>query len=363
MTIVVSRDAEGVAYLETGDDQAARARRWHRRAMAQRVAYAFSRPDDRLMRGDRVVYHRVTACGKARSDVDDVVVKMVDGKAVAGGLMSCGSIWACPTCSLKIRVRRRFELEAAARRHVLGGGRLAMLTLTVRHREAMPLVQTLAALSEAWRLMSNRTGWRKLYCSTVGYVRSVEITYGEAGWHPHFHVLLFVKPGVGEAEVSLLTNGLFDSWAAGARSVLGVSPTAERGLDLAWFGDDAESAALYVSKAAAEITQADSKSGRDPFALLDENNFDDAERFHEYATSTVGLKAITWSRGLRARLELAPELPDTEVAQDDEDVGESVMRVPGRDWNRLDVVGRLAVLEACEFRYRFGLGAPRDFTG
>lgn len=65
------------------------------------------------------------------------------------------------------------------------------LTLTVRNCAIAELRATVEGMNAAFKRMSQRKTW-----PGVGWVKSLEVTRGADGSaHPHFHVLLFVKPG------------------------------------------------------------------------------------------------------------------------------------------------------------------------
>lgn len=283
-------------------------------------------------------FRRVATCGFALGD-GLVEIKEHEGVCYpSGSLLQCGSIWVCPVCSAKIRARREVELETAAKEWVSCGGSLAMLTFTLRHNESMTLVEVLNALLGSYRKLRNRQSFEKLRSLLVGSVRALEVTYGANGWHPHLHLLIFAKPGVDEADVQEMLASMITDWRNLVGSSLGAVPSVERAIDLLWFGDDASTAAGYVSKIAKEMTLSDSKSGFDPFALLDVTGVgrDRAvARFIEYANTMKGRHAMDWSPGLRDVLGLGEEKSDEEVANDDVDLGDAIVAVVlGRQWNR-----------------------------
>src|SRR3954470_19901756 len=49
------------------------------------------------------------------------------------GLVTCGSVWACPCCSAKIAARRAEELSTVMRSVLTAGGSASLITLTMRH--------------------------------------------------------------------------------------------------------------------------------------------------------------------------------------------------------------------------------------
>ena len=284
-------------------------------------------------------FGRVSSCGFALGGDGLVEIKEHEGVCYpSGSLLQCGSIWVCPVCSAKIRARREVELETAAKEWVSRGGSLAMLTFTLRHNESMTLIEVLNALLGSYRKLRNRQSFEKLRSLLVGSVRALEVTYGANGWHPHLHLLLFVAPGATEDAVQDRLPSMITDWRNLVQQSLGAVPSVERAIDLLWFGDDASTAAGYVSKIAKEMTLSDSKSGFDPFALLDVTGVgrDRAvARFIEYANTMKGRHAMDWSPGLRDLLGLGEEKSDEEVANDDVDLGDAIVAVVlGRQWNR-----------------------------
>jgi len=134
---------------------------------------------------------RVKICMRAikfgRSTVE--IVRIPDTtKARYKGLIRCASIWNCPLCASQITEQRRIELSKALAKSEY---KPALITYTIRHNYTQSLVQVLALLKNAYdRMKSGRAsvalredfGW-------VGSIRSLEITHGSNGWHPHMHEL------------------------------------------------------------------------------------------------------------------------------------------------------------------------------
>lgn len=294
---------------------------------------------------------RVRGCG---SPIGDVAIKEHEGRVYASGVAQCASVWCCPVCSAKIRTRRQVELETACASHVASGGGLAMLTLTLRHDASMSLFDVLGALLRSYRNSRHRKAFKAIRSLTVGVVRALEITWGENGWHPHLHLLLFMEsPDEREKLESTLADFVTD-WRFVVGRDLGVMPSVQRAVDLTWFGSDSAAAAGYVSKVAKEITQADSKSGRDPFALLDVEGIarDRAvATFMEYADTMRGVQSISWSKGLRNLLNLGSNKTDEQLVED-LDVGDEVVEmIPHVEWLRIRREGReVEVFEEIEAR-------------
>ena len=172
----------------------------------------------------------VRCCGRmlhndAVRDPDDgqtVLIRRreVDGRMVASyqGLMTCGSVWSCPRCSAVVAHDRAAEIGAAVRECYRQGGKVYMLTLTMRHRASDRLADLWAALSLGWRSAFGTRAWTGQNARTAerngklvyvgarlgdvelfevaGLTRVVEATYGAPargghGWHLHIHALVF----------------------------------------------------------------------------------------------------------------------------------------------------------------------------
>lgn len=74
--------------------------------------------------GDLPEASKVTGCGmRVRFGLADVGVEHhPDGYAYTTGLQTCGSVWICPICSFKIRMKRAAELAVAIAVHKARGG-------------------------------------------------------------------------------------------------------------------------------------------------------------------------------------------------------------------------------------------------
>ena len=299
-------------------------------------------------------WDRVRGCGAPIGEL--VAIKEHEGRVYASGVAQCASVWCCPVCSAKIRTRREVELERACEIHVASGGSLAMLTLTLRHDRSMSLFQVLGALLRSYRGARHRKAFKAIRRLLAGVVRSLEITYGENGWHPHLHLLLFVESEVERESLEALLDDFVTDWRFVVGRDLGVMPSVERAVDLTWFGSDTGAAASYVSKIAKEISQADTKSGRDPFALLDVEGIERdraVAMFMEYGDAMRGVQSISWTKGLRDRLGLGRVISDEEIIEDVEVGDEVVETIARRDWLAIRREGReVDVFEEIESRLR-----------
>lgn len=299
---------------------------------------------------------RVRQCGMPVGAADVAIRIGADatGRPVAhySGLETCGSPWACPVCGSKIRAYRGQEIEVGARHALTHGYTVMLVTLTVRHgvgdlladvtadsatgrRPTVVRRGTMSLLTDGFRaLLSGRVAQaERATLDLAGHIRSVEITHGAHGWHPHLHLLLFSRGVVTSGQAERLRQAWqtrWDRWLTrqgwpATEDRLGVRIDRLRspaGADDP--GRLAEVAAGYVTKWAAEVTRGDLKTGtgRTPLDILAAyGTGGDAAQlalWHEYERATRGRSAIRWSPGLRAEL-LGDEttLTDDEIAAED----------------------------------------------
>lgn len=322
--------------------------------------------------------HRVGACLRRRQGGKDVELwRAVESRTGHyKGLQTCGSVWACPVCAAKISEKRRAELVAAVATHKAQGGAVLLLTLTNPHYRADKLETLLEGQRAAfnrfikgrvWQLLSDRIG-------LVGHVRAWEVTWGQAnGWHPHFHVLLFVRAGLDLVE---LRQKLSTRWADSCEKAGLPRPSDERGIKL----DDGTEAARYVGKwgIEQEMTKGHiakkAKQGRlSPFdalrrLLADRTDTQAAALFQEFASAFHGRRQLSWSNGLKDHFAIE-SIADERIAEGTDTESVRLGTFTADEWRRvLWVEGRGIVLELARegweavCLYLEGLRAlPEDF--
>ncbi len=308
---------------------------------------------------------RLRNCGRIThgGDGGNVRARKKEDVVHYSGLQSCGSIWACPVCSAKIRNGRAEEISAAAAAWDEAGNTVVMLTLTFPHDLGMRLAPLLVLLADGFRAVISGRPWLRVrdQLSIEGSIRSVEVTHGVAGWHPHAHVLLFARGELraeGLAELGLYVRGRWARWITGQGYRL---PHETHGADL-MICRSAEEAGLYMAKTqdgrstGNEMARGDMKQGREgsrtPFEILDDfrwtGDVEDLALWHEYETATKGHQCITWSKGLREITGVA-EVTDEQLAEE-EVGGEDVAVIPAEVWAGIVKIPGLdaALLGACE---------------
>jgi hypothetical protein len=270
------------------------------------------------------------------------VYRSIEHKTASfGGLQTCSSVWACPVCAAKISERRRAELLQAIEAHKATGGDVLLITLTNPHYLGDSLLALLAGQQRAMsRFNSTRAAlalWDWLGC--VGTVRAWEVTHGQNGWHPHFHLLAFVGAGYGEDfGIPSVKRRVYEVWANSCR-LAGLSvPSYENGVDVR----DGSEAAAYASKwgldyemTKGHMKRARSEKGRSPFDLLRSYLHDGdnqaAALFKEYAGAFHGKRQLVWSKGLKDRFDVGKE-SDEDLAERQDDRAELLGKIELEDW-------------------------------
>lgn len=226
-------------------------------------------------------------------------------------LQVCGSVWLCPVCSGKITERQAQLLKQAIDNHA--DLDVVMVVLTLRHKRRDVLAEVLRGLQESFRRFTAGR-WYKEFRAMFGIVatvRSLETTHGnDNGWHPHFHVLMFLDHQLAPAEVARLKETIVARWLA-VLDMEGHDGTEDHAVEVTHRRADIAS---YVAKfgrekkwnVEREVTKSPSKMGKteghkSPFALLREYAVDDNKRsgalFAEYGQVFRGRHQLQWSRG------------------------------------------------------------------
>lgn len=350
----------GEMLAELGPDRVATLERWALHAVAQEV---LGKTKHRVRGCCRWMARRKGEEGAPRGV--QVYRSLEHGTCSYGGLQTCGSVWVCPVCGAKITERRRVELKHAIEIHKERGGGVALLTLTHPHTKADRLADLLAAEQKAMtRFFGSRSGVELMAAmGRVGHVRAWEVTHGrkrgpgrDNGWHPHFHILLFLERPLSADELRAFEDRAYQVWApVCVRAGLDL-PSRLHGVRL----EDGSRAAEYAAKFGleqprwgldAEMTKGHTKRAKDgetPFDLLRSILYEDDQGapalFREYADAFKGKRQLVWSRGLRQLLDLGADVTDEELAAEQEDHAEILGQLTVSEWHlvlRLDARGEL----------------------
>ncbi len=260
---------------------------------------------------------RVARCLRvvqSRDGLVDVVKSVKHCTCNFKGLQTCASVWACPICSAKISERRKLELIHALDSHKASGGDVLLLTLTSPHYLGDVLDDVLAGQALALHHFNAGANVTKFNRSIglIGQIRALEVTHGRLravnnGWHPHYHILLFVDSGL---DLEYLRGVFFERWVNACLKAGLKAPSLKHGIRL----DDGSKAAAYCSKwgLESEMTKGHIKKANDgetPFdllrAVLANKDKQAAALFKEFAETFKGKRQLRWSPGLKDHFSIA----------------------------------------------------------
>jgi len=289
-----------------------------------------------------------------------VCVTPAFNKAHYSGLVRCGYVWIDPVCASKITERRRAELSAAVATAKAMGWKVYLMTCTVPHGLGDDIRAMLDQMLKAWRKMTDdRKGkdLRKLF-DLRGTIRTLEVTDGQNGFHPHFHALLFIGSTFSPESVQA---GFLPLWQDACVKVGLPCPSDYRGLRV----DDGSWAERYVTKWGLEdeMVRGHTKTskgdkGMTPWDLLRDilknRSQRSEERFRLYAEAFKGRRQLYWSNGLKAKLGVE-EVTDEELVAIEEESAYVLADVTEDQWRAvLATNSEAALLNVAESN-------PQDF--
>ena len=254
----------------------------------------------------------------------------------------CGRVWECAPCAVPGMLMRRADIE---RRLALArslGVVVLFATFTVPHRLGDSLDTSLDLLTSAYDRMLNagRRGRDLRSAASLWRMdRTLQVDWTAAGWHPHFHVLLFLDPDDEELTGQQMQALLLPAWKAAVedearRQGRRVTVNAH-GLDVRPV-TDGPGLARYLTRLPS--TDQETTGG---FALLAAVNAHGTgecrckeckslwRRWREYVQSMIGRKRY-WARALDAALH----------ARQSEQLKELGGSADKHDGGHLDAVGR-----------------------
>jgi len=304
----------------------------------------------------------VRSCGRLlMTDTVDLVVGVRDGVPVGSwkGLVSCGSPWACPVCTARISDERTRQIGAVLDSVRAGGSLVVMVTFTVRHTRRDALAKVWGGVTAGWGAATSGRAWNDIRTLwKPAYVRALEVTHGENGWHVHIHAAIVIPNVMPLGEVRTMgsvildmVEGMWTRWDSAATAA-GLSPGL-RSVGSDWriitpdekiqdylgkWGDDVEGWGV-----AQELGLWDAKKGlkgRTPWQILAgvadgsaEDLDGDTALWKEWETVSKGKRRIHTSRGFWKLADVVVR-SDEEIAADvDAQADDVVILSLGRkDW-------------------------------
>lgn len=288
--------------------------------------------------------YRTADCRHVNHGQIGVNVSPVHKAAHYSGLVTCGSVWACPVCASRIQERRRPEVQQAIDWAKGQGYLVVMVTFTFPHKSWQSLGDLLARQADAFTRLRKGRPWDTMKADRgfKGLIRSLEVTHGGNGWHPHTHELWLLK-GSAEGLQSLLAGlwvkacvkaGLVD-----ASDEKLVEAFMEHGVDVKEDVDCGD----YLAKQddsrrwgfAEELSKATSKAGRakgvHPHHFLVRKASGDRAHYVEYVQAMKGRRQLFWTHGLKALVGV-DEVSDEVLADESQEVAELLGMLTQNDW-------------------------------
>lgn len=254
--------------------------------------------------------------------------------------------------------------------------KVVMVTLTFPHKAWHRLEHLLDAQALALKKLREGMPWTRVKdrAGFEGLVRSLELTHGRNGWHPHTHELWVVDQ---DCDADWLKARVIDRWAsackrAGLLSDDQEADFRERAVDLhdeAHEGDylakqDSDDNLKGYWGADHEMAKASTKEGRrkgrHPFGLLADAELGDnkaAALYLEYAETMKSRRKaqMYWGPGLKDLVGVA-EKKDEELAAEQVEKADLLALLTQRQWQGiLEAKARAKVLELAEKEGRAGI--------
>lgn len=282
-----------------------------------------------------------------------------------GKLVTCGSVWACPICCAKIQQRRRPELVQLVEWAYRYGRQPQMITLTFPHTRFDSLADLLSKQTAAFRKLRSGREWmefKKRY-GFAGLVRSLELTHGANGWHPHTHEL-WVTDCLGEEQREDFKHELLSRWVKCCAAVglldLGDSKALHafhlHSIDVRFEVQDSDYLAKQDDGRAwgvdREIVTSSSKAGKakgvHAHEFLVRQGKGDFLRYIEYVRAMKGKRQLFWSHGLKATCGVTDKADEVLAVEETEKADLLGVLIPEQWRLVLGNAARAKVLDAAE---------------
>jgi hypothetical protein len=278
--------------------------------------------------------HRVRFCHAHKAYGSDAITIKLSGNDVHnpngsfGGLQTCGSVWACPVCASRIAVEKGVEILKALEWAKQENLAPVMIALTARHHAGMQLAWFKDLFKGAWEMFSSGRRWRffKKKYGIKHHIVNREVTRGDAGWHYHMHLLLFLDFGALKAAAADSLQADLEAFWMDCLEKYGLEGLPEIALKVSSHGNVGKNYLTKIGitisekdgKLEYEMTSSETKSGRSIWDIARHSYYGDAESsrlYIEFVEAMQDTNFITFSHGLAELLENI-ELPAAESPAD-----------------------------------------------
>lgn len=155
---------------------------------------------------EQMILKNVRMCNKHITPTTDGVYLLRSSKKQTKlfGLCTCKNSFVCPTCTARIMKRHKTNIGIALDALAAEGYHALMITLALPHLKFQSCKEVQDILYKTWRYaFTNKNSKRNRWCSPINkfwvecgieyHIRVSEFTYGENGFNPHFHMLVWTK--------------------------------------------------------------------------------------------------------------------------------------------------------------------------
>ena len=151
-------------------------------------------------------YRRVLECGQTVTMLEDVAgtARRYDTGYFCGHRM-------CPACAWRKSMGTAVVISAIAGALVAQQRVPLMVTLTAPNCEGEQLGEEIRRYNRAWDKLIRRTKYRAAWGDNI---RKLEVTYNaqDDTYHPHLHVLVFVRPSYFNGRTYISRKQLLEDW-------------------------------------------------------------------------------------------------------------------------------------------------------
>ena len=209
--------------------------------------------------------------------------------------VACGNRWSCPLCSPYLLAESQYRIE----RLLQSVPTVAYLTFSVADEAGPPRSRSLDPILKTWSAAFSTGSWMSDFrerAGLVGWVRTVEVTFPEGGFHPHIHAAFLFRSGTHGTSL----EALIQRWlASAAREGIRASHKAQKGYYVAR-GKRRAKVAYYLCEQNT-IRQSRNGKGRTPGDLIHNvavtGDADDLGLLLGFHEAVAGKRKLSTSRG------------------------------------------------------------------
>jgi len=255
-------------------------------------------------------------------------------KASYRGLITCGSVWACPACNWRILQTRRREIKETVDIWDDKDGYFVTETLTLPHSKRTSLKRIMSLMADAVAAWNKDNSLKKVKAKMgyAGYVRIIEIPNSFAhGWHPHYVFLYFVDRELTAEELGEWKKASQKVWRASLEKV-GVTRASGKAHYLGMV-ENPKALATYMTKYMDKAPALASSSPSNEFSpevgtrshweilssWMATHSEADKSLWREWVSDTKGRHFTSWARGFRQSLGLDESPDDSKIVEEGEE--------------------------------------------